>query len=380
MNPNFRVLAILCAHNEADILAESIDYLIAQGIEVHYMDHGSTDGSLAIAQERLGQGVVCVERFPQDSGYPAELEKAYHWGAILKRKQEIAHQASHDWCLHVDADEFREGPWPDLNLHESLERVDSEGYNAVNFEVIDYVMTLEDLSHGTVQERMLYHNTRSWYTAPHLKAWKNNGPVDLASSGGHEAKFAQRKAYPVRFLLRHYPLRGIEHAQRKVAQERKARFVQAELDLHWHGQYQNLKDEAQKWVQDPTRGHLDQRHWSLLQQQIWQEGQERWNLYQRLQFEDQGMEFSPIAARQLLIELGGPRVHPQEIQGVLIKMLQTAGAAMQKGAQVTEWAENELELARYCIDLLDLGANVHQDAHTGKLMARLRKKFAPQST
>ena len=66
-----RVLAVMVAYNEADVIGACIGALAEQGCDVYLIDHGSTDGTAEIAREWLGRGLVHVERFPEDSGFPA---------------------------------------------------------------------------------------------------------------------------------------------------------------------------------------------------------------------------------------------------------------------------------------------------------------------
>ena len=97
-----------------------------------------------------------------------------------------------------------------------------------------------------------------------IRCWKRNPQVDLVSSGGHEAKFDGRRVFPLRFILRHYPIRGQAHGERKLFVERKPRFSPEERAKRWHIQYdrfqpgtQFLRDPKELTRWDPTRVRLD---------------------------------------------------------------------------------------------------------------------------
>jgi hypothetical protein len=55
--------------------------------------------------------------------------------------------------------------------------------------------------------------------------------------------------FPVKFILRHYPIRSQSHGEKKILAERRARFDKDELKAGWHAQY----DDTSK-----TEGYLDQ--------------------------------------------------------------------------------------------------------------------------
>jgi len=75
-----------------------------------------------------------------------------------------------------------------------------------------------------------------------VRCWKRTGAsVDLVSSGGHEARFEGRRIFPLRFLLRHYPVRSQAHGERKVFHERRPRFAPAERERGWHVQYDAIQ-------------------------------------------------------------------------------------------------------------------------------------------
>src|SRR5262249_21327122 len=46
--------------------------------------------------------------------------------------------------------------------------------------------------------------------------------------------------FPIRFICRHYPIRGEAHGRRKIFQERLPRFLAAERARGWHVQYEEL--------------------------------------------------------------------------------------------------------------------------------------------
>src|SRR5262249_37016102 len=97
-----------------------------------------------------------------------------------------------------------------------------------------------------------HYSRRAPYDRLQVRAWKNTGgAVDLASSGGHEARFDDRRIFPLRFIARHYPIRGAAHGARKVLRERVGRYRPEERARGWHVQYDAVQS-ADSFVRDPA--------------------------------------------------------------------------------------------------------------------------------
>src|SRR4026207_454970 len=136
MSPDFSVVAIVAAYNEADIIEHVIRDLVDQGVPVHFLDDVSADGTTAVVERLLGRGVIGIERLAgtvQD-GEPA----GFDWERILLRKTELATELDADWFIHHDADEFRESPWRHLSLHDAIRRADALGFDARDFAGLDF--------------------------------------------------------------------------------------------------------------------------------------------------------------------------------------------------------------------------------------------------
>ena len=107
---NFRVVAILAAYNEEDIIAQVVAHLIEEGVLVYFLDNESTDGTVKAVEPFLGKGLLQIERF-SGSAAADEMQTAdFAWERILRRKEELSRELDADWFIHQDADEFRESP------------------------------------------------------------------------------------------------------------------------------------------------------------------------------------------------------------------------------------------------------------------------------
>jgi Glycosyl transferase family 2 len=241
MAADFSVVAIIAAYNEADIIESVISGLIDQGIQIYFIDDGSTDGTAAAVERHVGRGVIAVERLENGS-----TARPFEWERILVRKTEIAAALEASWFIHHDADEFRESPWSHLSLKNAIRHVDALGYNAIDFAGLEFWPVDDRFRAGSdVRAALTFYSDLAPYDRVQVRCWKKTDcAVDLASTGGHEARFANRKVFPIRFLLRHYPIRGQAHGERKVFEERQGRFVPQERARGWHVQYDGIQTGA----------------------------------------------------------------------------------------------------------------------------------------
>lgn len=242
----FKVTAFMCVYNEADILPWTLRHLLDQGISVHVIDNWSTDNSAHCVFDAMQcSRAVQYELFPASSPSPY-----YSWRPLLHRVEQLAAESGADWCIHHDADEIRRSPRSGETLLKAFERVDAEGYNVVNHKVYHFMPTDDDYKGDPERHFRYYMQDHDNTTDRHLKAWKNTGErVDLASSGGHIARFNGMKVSPELFVLKHYPMRTSEQAERKVLRERLARYDPAERDMRWHIQYDGLAC-TRDWIKD----------------------------------------------------------------------------------------------------------------------------------
>jgi uncharacterized coiled-coil protein SlyX len=244
---DFSVVAIIAAYNEADIIGQVVADLIRQGIHIYFLDDGSDDCTTSIVEQYVDRGVLGIERLAG-----AADGRRFDWERILLRKTELARQLDATWFIHHDADEFRESPWPGLSLREAIRHVDTLGFNAIDFAGFDFAPTVGVLPANTdVRELFTYYSAPAEYDRVQVRCWKKNRDIDLVSTGGHEARFAGRRVFPIRFIMRHYPIRGQRHGERKVFSERRNRFVDREVARGWHRQYEELQPGT-SFVHDPS--------------------------------------------------------------------------------------------------------------------------------
>ncbi len=249
MSSDVSIVAILAAYNEADIIDQVVRDLIAQGIDVYFLDDGSTDSTAAIVERYVGRGVLAIERLPAPDGAG---DATFAWERIILRKAELATRLDASWFIHHDADEFRESPWPQLTLSEAIRRVDALGYNAIDFASLDFWPVRDALGPDEdVRDALRFYSEAAPYDRIQIRAWKKTRDLDLIASGGHDATFPGRRVFPLRFLLRHYPIRGQAHGERKVFRERRNRFPERERARGWHVQYNELH-EGDSFVRDPS--------------------------------------------------------------------------------------------------------------------------------
>ncbi|MFH1132668.1 MAG: glycosyltransferase family 2 protein, partial [Pseudomonadota bacterium] len=236
MSTDFSIVAIISVFNEEDIIRASVKDLIENGIKVYLLDHGSTDQTVSCVEDFIGHGILSIERFPEDCKMTNASTEEYCWRKILQRKEQLAAELDATWFIHQDADEFRESPWTGVSLFDGIRLVDQLGFNIIDFSVLDFVPTNDNIFNPGDDPRQVfpYYQISNTCNRVQLRCWKKQkGALDLASSGGHEAVFAGRSIFPIRFLLRHYPFRSQAHGERKLSKERRPRYLKEEQKRGW---------------------------------------------------------------------------------------------------------------------------------------------------
>jgi hypothetical protein len=223
-----RVVAILAAYNERRFIGGCLDHFHEQGVETYLIDNCSEDETVAIAEQRLGHGLIGIERYPRDG--------VYDWRGILRRKEELAVELDADWFIHADPDEVRLPPPGSGSLSAALEAVDGDGFNAVDFIEATFVPTREQPDHDHAEFRQ---TLRTYYPfspqRPHqLKAWKAAAAPSptIAATGGHRVDFPSLRMCPTSFPMKHYLFLSVPHAIEKYV---RRSYSPGEVESGWHG-------------------------------------------------------------------------------------------------------------------------------------------------
>lgn len=225
-----RVVALLASYNEERFIGGCLEHLAEQGVEAYLIDNCSTDGTVEIASEYLGNGLIGIESLPRPDGLDRLKVR-------LRRKDELAASLEADWFMHMDPDEIRLPPRSDQTLAQALEDVDSKGYNAVNFVEFTFIPTHEspEHDHPNFQKTMRWYYPFALRFPHHIKAWKRQPKlIELEESGGHLPKIPNLLLYPEPFKMRHYQFLSLEQAREKYLQNKK--FDRSEVTkTKWRG-------------------------------------------------------------------------------------------------------------------------------------------------
>jgi hypothetical protein len=245
---DFKVVAFMAAHNEGDIIVQSIQKWTDQGVRVHVLENWSTDATYDLAKDLESRLPVTVERFPKDGP-----TKYFDWGAILERIEALSGEIDADWFVRRGADEILVSPWPGLSYRDGLYLVDRAGFNCVDHTIVEFHPVDDEFETGMDHEAYFRHFDLKHLSHPRQrKAWKNDGqPISTIPSAGHDVVFEGRRIYPFKFLLKHYSFRSQRQAEKKVFRERKARWNPKERARGWHIHYDAMQ-EGHQFVQSAS--------------------------------------------------------------------------------------------------------------------------------
>lgn len=234
-----KALATLCVRNESLHIRNCLQNLLEDGIDVVLIDNDSTDDTVSIAQRFLGHGLLRIERLPW-KGHMALAD-------MLEAEHRVAREATHDWIIHVDADEWLCSPAEGETLLDGIRRADASGANCINFSEFVFIPSEGESHEGTDYVRGMLHYYFFQPCRPRLmRAWKREAGLDNRNGGGHILLGGDRKLFASDFIMRHYIALSSGQMRAKYLNRR---FCEHELKRGWHSNRAVITEENMQFPQ-----------------------------------------------------------------------------------------------------------------------------------
>lgn len=253
--------AMLPVRDEADIVGQCLEHLLAWADAIYVFDTGSVDNSWEIVHDFAGRDrrVIPLRKDPVFFSENRLRGWMFHQARSAMRDG--------DWFLRVDADEFHHVPPPEfvktqMRRHETiawhqyydfkLTRAEVEAWEAGRETVADRCRPIE-------QRRRRFIPSR--YSEPRLCKYRSTMQWPTAVSFPYNAGFVARERLPIR----HYPHRDPAQLDRRC-RLRAIMMADAQNRAHWS------KPELHHWAQSEWRTFIvDEADPDLL---CWQPGAE----------------------------------------------------------------------------------------------------------
>ena len=235
-----RALGVLLCYNDADILPEAIEHLLANNHQVIAWDHGSTDDTAAVLR-RYSDELVETKFLPR------EFDFYSLYGAMSENLLE-RYVDKYDWISWPDQDEFLEGPTRECSYYDFVTEVFNSQFDWVQFHNLLYWFTSEDdLSVQSATRRVRRYcdfpdcspRMRAWRASCTNIRWFNHNDPDGVK-------------YPEMGKLRHYQMRSLEHALQRITKDRTG--LQRGATIAYYNLMNTWKDRL---IIDPHRLHFD---------------------------------------------------------------------------------------------------------------------------
>jgi hypothetical protein len=191
------ICSVIAVHNAAKTLGTVLSHLERNRINVHIIDHGSTDRTPQIIAQHKGAPVIEVTHL--------EFDGVFRLKQQLELKEAIVKNLAVDWVIHTDADEILESPNESESLREMIERLDREGFDIIDCDEFVFA-PVEDVSEPQdfVNEMRHYYHFSPVGRTLHRAQKRANARLSWSATGGHKLPLDGRKLAPERMRLRHY--------------------------------------------------------------------------------------------------------------------------------------------------------------------------------
>jgi len=237
-----RLLGVVHCYNEADIIGDTIDHLLANRHDVMVWDHGSEDGTAKVLDRY--DNVLLERKFVPRSFDFDNLHR-------LISRYLIKHYARrYDWISWPDADEILEGPDRRKPYYEYLYDAYYSRYNFIEFNNFNYWYTEEDDPLVVSPTRRIRRYSLRPDCAPRIRSWR----ASVTNIRWFNHNPLRGEKYPVNFNMRHYPIRSRPQMENRLYKDR-AGLVRGKDETHFH--YQNMRMNLGRIVVRAGQLHYD---------------------------------------------------------------------------------------------------------------------------
>ncbi len=206
--PRPRFLGVLLCYNDGDILADSIEHLLASHHDVVVWNHGSTDETASIL-ERKRRDLLEVTNISRDVDF-------YDLYPLMSKHLRTHYVKQYDWVSWPDQDEMLEGPSRATPYREFLEEAVDSRHGWIEFRDFIFWFTERDDAAIASPCRRIRHYSLARHGAPKIRSWR----ASATNIRWFNHNKAEGSRYPVEANLRHYPMRSAGQMRRRVSVDR----------------------------------------------------------------------------------------------------------------------------------------------------------------
>lgn len=238
--PPPRCLGVLLCYNDADVLADNIEYLLTNRHEIIAWDHGSDDGTAQVL-DRYNDSLLERKFLPRDF----DFYRLYETMSVHLLRNYVP---KYDWISWPDQDEFLEGPDRSRSYYEWIAEVCRSPYSYVQFNNFNFWFTEKDDPSVASPTARIRHYSLFGDCHPRLRAWKA-GATNIRHFNSNPPR---GEKYPTNFNLRHYPMRSRAQMLRRLNKDR-ADIQRGAVNIH----YNNMKTQEERLLLRPEQLHYD---------------------------------------------------------------------------------------------------------------------------
>jgi glycosyltransferase involved in cell wall biosynthesis len=235
-----RCLGICLYYNDEDIVADSVEHLLANEHDLLVVDHGSTDGTPAILDRYRSQ---IRERFA--------VGRDVHLRDLFRGVSEHVlanHRAHYDWISFPASDEILEGPDRSRSYYEHLCEVHESASDWIKFDQFLFWFTeRDDPSIASPLARVRHYGVWRTDAPPLIHAFR----ASAMNVRVYNHNLPEGRKHPRDFVTRHYQVRSAAHLARR---NRDREGLAHKLD-NYHFDY--MRRNADQLVVPAERLHYD---------------------------------------------------------------------------------------------------------------------------